>query len=251
MQKLTEILDLHGIEDNLEHVDTIAEEPMYRLPNGDTPPFTRWQTLRDLFDQTGFWPLLFDYGTPVITNTFKGRLPAAASDEAHAILTQVSQQVEPPFTQHPDADWFTAELEAVATERRTYTELFGADSLDDPWRITDPTYDLETIIAASVLLVPVQLSWHVLAVLGYVGGSLDTSYHTECLKYWSEQYGAEVVCLDGATIIFRATRPPIDRTSALRLAWELRTYCPDLQVTPLDTFAGQLLRGEPWNIWWD
>jgi len=185
-------------------------------------------------------------------HSYEGRLQAGATDEeAHDILTRVSHELEPPFTQHPDADWFIAELEAVAAQRRTYTELFGAEGLDDPWRNTDPTDDLETIVAASILLVPAQQSWHVLAVLGYTGGSLETSYHTSCLKYWSEQYGAEVVCLEGPTMIIRATRPPIDRASALRLAWELRRYCPDLQDTPLDTFAGRLLRGEPWHIWWD
>ena len=84
-------------------------------------------------------------------------------------------------------------------------------------------------------LVPTAVGWQVLAFLRY-GGWNDCPHadaHVCMFKRWKDLYGAEVVGMSHDVVEMQVARPPLERSTALNLAWEQYMYCADIVVKVL------------------
>lgn len=104
--------------------------------------------------------------------------------------------------------------------------------------------------------VPTARSWEVPAYLcfGPWNESPTAEEHVALLRYWHENYGADIITLLGDLIECTVSRPPTEREQALALAWEQFVYCPDIVMQGTDTvsaLAAALCGGKTWFFWWD
>ena len=107
-----------------------------------------------------------------------------------------------------------------------------------------------------LLLIPARAGWEVPAYLrwGDWNACPPTEYHVAALRKWHEEFGAELVGINGDAMNIRAARPPRTREAALALAREQYGYCPDIVdqgVGSLAALAATLMATEWWFLWWD
>lgn len=78
--------------------------------------------------------------------------------------------------------------------------------------------------------------------------------HAALFKYWSEKYGAIVVCITDDVIEMTVSRPASTREEALELARQQFLYCADIVyqgVGSVEALAATLLGATVWYFWWD
>jgi hypothetical protein len=110
--------------------------------------------------------------------------------------------------------------------------------------------------SVAICKVPTPKSWEVPAYLcfGPWNESPTAEEHVALLRYWHENYGADIITLLGTVIECTVSRPPTEREQALALAWEQFVYCPDIVTQGTDTLsalAAALCGGKTWFFWWD
>jgi hypothetical protein len=240
-----------------------------------------WLGLRDLFDQTGYWPV-FVSGLPMLIDDSQH----ARAEKPSQILEQ-AQTLDPEawlldmdhLTDYPDAQWVIGEVLTALDQQHLglgddfvlYEELRAetesALTSDVLWteKSTPPTIDEQlglTYAAVPEDWKPAQLDlvlfqashwWEIPALLNYYPADPGPSpaEHVSLLRRWSERYGAELVSLGSSDLALRATRPPQERTEAITLAWEHTLYCHDIYIFDVLQLAVRLYRGEGWGFWWD
>jgi hypothetical protein len=144
------------------------------------------------------------------------------------------------------------------------------DHDDEAWQVLSapPLGELQSVIAteaeAGLYLaeLPTPRGWEAPAFFDFGGWNScpPPAQHVGRLHQWHDRFGAEVVAILRDQIELRINRPPVDRDTCLRLAYEQYEYCPDL----LDQGAGhglydaslaelgRLLWGRrQWVFWWD
>ena len=105
-------------------------------------------------------------------------------------------------------------------------------------------------------IVPTTESWTVPCFLR-IGGWNEVPYaeeHAALFKYWSEQFGATVVCIANDIIEMTVARPASTRDEALALARQQFIYCSDIVhqgVGSVEALAATLLGATVWYFWWD
>jgi hypothetical protein len=104
--------------------------------------------------------------------------------------------------------------------------------------------------------VPTPRSWEVPAYLSFGAWNECPApeEHVALLRYWHENYGADLITLSSDVLECTVSRPPTEREQALALAWEQFVYCSDivLQGTQtLSALAATLCGGKTWFFWWD
>jgi hypothetical protein len=189
-----------------------------------------WRRLRPRHATTGLWPLLMDPDTP-------------ADIEA--------------MSWHPDTP---AEISAEPRGRpaalgRAPTELDLAELESGEWP-EPPDRPGRDEGPAVVALLPVAAPWRIPLLLGYGdwNGYPAPPAHAAILRHFHARYGAEPVVLTRDSVEFAVARPPVDRRSALTLAWDYATYndAADLYgVDSLPELAAALLGAPVWRAWWD
>jgi len=107
-----------------------------------------------------------------------------------------------------------------------------------------------------IILIPTRSSWEVPAYLrwGDWNACPPPEYHVAALRTWHEQFGVELVGLNGDTMNLRAGRRPITRQRATALAKDQYAYCPDIVdqgVGTVSALAATLMSSEWWYLWWD
>lgn len=108
----------------------------------------------------------------------------------------------------------------------------------------------------TIALFPTKHAWEVPAFAN-VGGwneCPEPAGHVVMMRHWFEQYGAELVGMNGDTVEMNATRPPQTREAALKLAKEQYLYCEDIVVQgtqTIEALAASLLGHNIWFFWWD
>jgi Domain of unknown function (DUF4253) len=105
-------------------------------------------------------------------------------------------------------------------------------------------------------LFPTKNGWEIPAHLNLGGWNEcpEAAAHVRLMKRWSEEYGAELVGVNGDTVEMLAHRPPQTREDALRLAGEQFLYCEDIVIQgtqTLETLAAGLLGNKIWFFWGD
>ncbi len=105
-------------------------------------------------------------------------------------------------------------------------------------------------------LVKIALPWHLPAHVKYGGWNScpPPAVHCALFRYWQELYGAEIIGMSADVVECMVSRPPRDRESALKLAWEQYCYCGDIiEQSPgsLTELAASLIDAKHWYFWWD
>jgi len=108
----------------------------------------------------------------------------------------------------------------------------------------------------AICKVPTPRSWEVPAYLsfGEWNECPGPEEHVALLRYWHENYGADVITLWNDVIECTVGRPPTEREQALALAWEQFVYCSDIVLQGTGTLASLaaiLCGGKTWFFWWD
>jgi hypothetical protein len=108
----------------------------------------------------------------------------------------------------------------------------------------------------AICKVPTPRSWEVPAYLSFGGWNEcpGPEEHVALLRYWQENYGADIITLSSDVIECTVSRPPTERAQALALAWEQFVYCSDIVyqgTETLSSLAATLCGGKTWFFWWD
>lgn len=107
-----------------------------------------------------------------------------------------------------------------------------------------------------ILLIPAQHSWEVPAYLrwGDWNACPPPEYHVAALRNLHQNFGANIVGINGDTMNILAKNGPRNRDKALSLASDLYGYCPDIVdqgVGSISALAAELTSSEWWYLWWD
>jgi hypothetical protein len=107
-----------------------------------------------------------------------------------------------------------------------------------------------------ILLIPTKFGWEVPAYLKWGGWNAcpPPEYHMAALRHWHEDFGAELVAINGDTLNLKVARRPSSREQALALAREQYAYCPDIVdqgTESLSALAASLIASDWWYFWWD
>jgi hypothetical protein len=239
---------------------TLAALPYKRVQVPGTQALTEWERLRA---QVSGWPVVVgdDEALHQIAEQYsiaeesvpgavmnaeaispQSILKAAATIRFPEDLQKWSGAYRPEDLRAPIGEW-PVPSPAGATDAQT--GLTVANDIDG--RIVDRVHLLQT---------PARFGWEVPAYLrwGDWNACPPPEYHIAALRLWHEQFGAELVGIDGATLNIRVRRRPADREQALDLARQFYGYCPDIvdQGTgTLSVLAATLMESDWWFFWWD
>lgn len=78
---------------------------------------------------------------------------------------------------------------------------------------------------------------------------LHPSDHFAFLRKWHNEFGAEVLFMNGSEVHLIADRPPIDPIAISRLAIEQQAYCQDLY--DVVEMGKRQVPFNSWSFWWD
>ena len=159
------------------------------------------------------------------------------------------------------ADWWSNGLpmdgdeegmEAVAPFGRTFPGLAPATPPgDDTTEISD--IELEGRLG----IVAVTRAADAVAAVGWMGAvnhHADMGPMAAIFRSWEDRFGAHVVTIGFDTLMFLVDRPPTDLESALAIAAEHFSACPDnihQGSGSLEEYASELVDSPIWNFWWD
>lgn len=137
------------------------------------------------------------------------------------------------------------------------------------WPVIPPGQTVEPVISVAfdlttgkafdsvhVLFIPTEHSWEIPAYLRWGGWNAcpPPEYHVAALRHWHDDYGLELVGINGDRMDMRVARPPAQRAEALAIAKEIYRYCPDIVdqgTQTLSALAGTMVTGPWWTFWWD
>jgi hypothetical protein len=244
----------------LHPIHLATDEDIFFLQLQPSQAFMLWQILRERVSQTECWPVILgtDEHVAVHLQTF-----ADSQDTADQILA-MAQQI--------DLDvWFPIRLREIGyaprnvdpdPDRKTIEDLrepWPLDVSDElrKWYSWPLSYRLNpSALTVTMALLPTETSWHAPAWLkfGDRNNCPSPDLQVRLLKYWADQYGAEIVGVGKDTLELRVERPPTEPQIALDLAHEQFIYCPDLidrEVKTIDMLAALLLNNPSWLFWWD
>ena len=207
----------------------------YTAPNTDIP-LEVWQTWRDAYPDTGWWPLLFnvEWAWPSVSEPPVGGGEPAGSG-AELLTRRLWGGTYPLADQIPcrgSLDW----------------PIFGKPKRTKPFN---------QISALDVILVPAAAPWLVPEVLGWNGARKHGVYgaqHSLVLRRWAGLYGVEPFAMSLAGLILQSTRPPQTKEAAWAATVELVGYCPELvdptDGDPLEQWTSHVTGGQ-WDCWFD
>ncbi len=236
---------------------------VYGLTVGGSQAINLWNYLRQLNDESKYYPLLLGGEEEIEQHQEYWERFAVPIDEIididaiNAIINRASiLDAEKWFydrAQEMYEDEFDDEFEdGEPLEVLTNGILGDWDGAIFPSEnFTIPS--LETVVIA---LIPTQICWQIPAYLNLGGwNSCPIPEEHICLmKRWYEIYGAEVVGINHDTIEMRVTKPPLDEKTAMSLAKEQYLYCNDIVdqgTQTLSALASTLIEGSVWYFWWD
>lgn len=206
----------------------------------------RWSALRNVVEETGYWPTLLG-GEADLARHAAGLANPPADTSAEVLAEARGLDSEA---------WLHARLMVLRHQYPDLHEDWPADvEHDDTFSIP---YDQQTAavrLTCYLGLVPATASWHVPALLRFGGGTPgpSTAEHTSVLARWERMYAAEIVGMTRTVLELTVGNPPGEPDQALELAEEQLAYCPDivLQGTlTVERLAATLLNGQVWFFSW-
>lgn len=105
-------------------------------------------------------------------------------------------------------------------------------------------------------LVPADEAWQVPAHLHYGGfeSCPPAHVHAALLCHWQKTFGAQLACMQVATLECKVDRPPATREAALELLEQQVAYCPGLAqqgAQSVEALADILRTARTWHFSWD
>jgi hypothetical protein len=219
----------------------------------------RLAELRADFRASGLYPVLL--GEPSEARSVLAALDPALSPAA--VLAEV-ESIDPAqrLRQRDEAyqaeiedelgEWAEDDSEPDDIEGEWPDEPQGQASISAHLHLSTGKPKREVVIA----LLTIQEPWQAFAPLDW-GGWNECPYaaeHCAVHRYWAAKYGSEVVSITSDVVECSVARPPMDRETAMRLAWEQFFYCPDIVEQGTQTvaaLAAALLASSAWFFWWD
>src|SRR5262249_45988130 len=133
----------------------------------------------------------------------------------------------------------------------------GADPYDFEFFAHELRFDEDfDDLDVTVALLPVAEGWKAPAIMkwGNWNACPKAELHCAALRYWEQQYGAELAAMTNDERDFRVSRPPANRLEAMRLAKAHYHFCND-RISQgegsLEGLAAKLLNADAWYFWWD
>lgn len=247
MKELTEALSSAGLQGTATTLIE-AKRPLLGVTLKTRDPFALWQSFREKFEQTGYWPLLLDDSEPC------RRLLGEGID---------GWEGEGP----PEVESLLDLLDGPGALEYLRGELEGEPAEDGEWpAVSFPGTKFQNLpqgfvgklmgSKVSLALLPVKNPWEVFAHLNFGGWNEcpGPSVHVALHRSWNQKWGAEPVTLSNDTIECRVTQPPQTKEEAMELAREQYLYCPDIVEQGVQTLCslGSVLKdGTVWFFWWD
>lgn len=234
---------VHVGELTVQHVS--PDKTIWRFDVDASEAIATWERVRALTNDLGYYPVVCrdEHGT-------LAELPELNLDRP-ADTIRAAEGVRPD-------EWFAARAESDE-------EYYGAVT-EGEWEDTEPQsgwtvpFDVLTgkpLDGVFIALVPTTRPWEVLAHLRYGDWNEcpPTVAHVAIHRDWHARFGAEVVCVSGAVVEMRVSRPPTDRAAAHALAREQFLYTGGDLVyqgyADLRPLASALIGARYWYFWWD
>lgn len=241
----------------IEELDTSLGKPLYVAPLRACLTTSVWNSLRNLTEKTGYWPLLV---------TDRDAITKLIEPMGKVDLVGFSQIVE--GGEALDFEGWLAHAEARDKEHFDFRSELMGEWLEDcetshifaqlfEFRMdSSSNMTFEERHTVFLLLCPVYKPWHIAALLNFGGGNScpDPLVHTAAFKYWNERYGAEPAFIALNTVEFYLADPPRTREQATDLATQHYLYCREIVVQgaeSISALASYLLDSTVWIFWWD
>jgi Domain of unknown function (DUF4253) len=244
----------------LWEIDNVS---VYGLTVGGTEAINLWNYLRQLNDESHYYPLLLGGEEEIEKHQEYWERFAVPENEiieidaVSAVINRASTlDAEKWFcdrAQEMYADEFDEEV-----EDRDPLEAITNGILGD-WNgdiFPSENFTIPALETVMIALIPTQICWHIPAYLNFGGwNSCPIPEEHICLmKKWYEIYGAEVVGMTHDTIEMRVIKPPLDEKTAMSLAKEQYLYCNDIVdqgTQTLSALVSTLIECSVWYFWWD
>lgn len=253
MSKLRQTLRNHGID--AASVDLLVgagKEAVYGLTTDGASAVDLWRRLRSAAGEIGYWPVILGRDEDIEQHRESCNVMSEAAGRGSVMdIVAAGAKVD-------IVEWLT---ERAALDPQGPPPLSGQwPSEEEPpsHQFTLPMNpdDDTPLPRVHIGLIPTVIGWQVPAFLRFGGWNHCPSpeHHVAMLRYWRGLYGAEIVGLGGDVLEVAISRPPTDRTAALRLAREQYVYCSDivrLSSHTLEGRAASLLGTTVWSFWWE
>jgi hypothetical protein len=264
MSKLKQVLKHHGIDAaNLDVLFGHGREAVQGLLTDGASAVELWRRLRQAAGEIGYWPVILGGDADFDQHNESFRIISEESGPASGQGTSCRSAMEiiAAGMKLDVRSWLT---DRAAAGESSGTAVAAAD--DDEWPAEDLAMHHFTLPVdpehggplsrVYVGLTPTVIGWQTPAYLRFGGwnGCPAPEHHVAMLKHWRQAYGAEVVGLGGEVLELAVSRPPRDRSAALRLAREQLVYCPSVirhGTGSLHTRAAMLLGATAWSFWWE
>lgn len=240
---LEEVLRQHHIDvsslSRPEYQRGGEEHVIYLLGVPVAQALSKWEVLRQLVSETGYWPVI---GWDRI------KKPPGEDDLVEDILEDgLHMNIQ---------QWFEQEGRHTRVDEEIVRRSTDAPPAHFDFRIARGNCFFPSLLAP-IALVPTCDFWEAPAYLPVQGNEWDPSNAVQVaiMKYWNERWGAELVAMTSGTVEMRVLRPPTTWEEAFTLAKEQYIYAPDV----VDQWLGgnftalvkTLLNGHVWLFWWD
>lgn len=255
-------------------LSVICESPdgeVFSLTTNGNTSISLWKQLREIVPQMESWPVIL--GKSEDGDALNEQVQEAYHGTTKTILDAASAIVP--------GDWFSKRQDEVVDELLEFGGDLYKGSPDGesseireeyrgiprgPWPeglVPNQDFIIPTDLitrkplpTVHIALIPTSMSWQVPAYLRF--GSFNEcpspAEHVALMKFWSDQYGAEIVGVTSDTVEMMVRRPPKAKNAAMQLAKQQYLYCADIVDQGTETLAAlaaTLLGGSVWFFWWD
>lgn len=275
MIQLKEKLEVFGIDTlTLAEFSYGGEAKLYKITTSTEEAISIWLRLRGVIDQTKYYPVIID-DMQAITNYSRGtwrETPPEILEQATNSSGNLSEAEE-----QNTNDIIDLILEAIENQYDYLGESYLAYEdnkhqvqtiliKDEYWkgdvnvtleeqlgRITSELGSVFVSDSTEIVLFPTEYWWEIPALLRYYPADPGPTpvEQVRQFKKWGELYSAELVSMGRSNVTLRSIHPPSNPEDALRLAWEHREFCFDIDIFDVTHRAIQIYQGKAWNFWWD
>jgi uncharacterized protein DUF4253 len=218
---------------------------IYLLQTSATQVLSQWELLRSLVPETGYWPVV---GWDRFKKPLWEEKPVQNIVEAGSHLN-ISQWFKEQWLQQNGASILNREEKDILNDVKAPSSF--------AFRLHYRRFANTCPPLVPITLIPTTDFWEVPAYLPVQANEWDPPdvVHIAAMKYWNDQWKAELVSMVSGSLEMRVLQPPTTLYEALALAKEQYLYAPDLVDQLLggniNTLARMLLNSYVWYFWWD
>jgi len=241
--QLEDILRKYHFDISLLNIPEYSHEgekrPIYLLRVAVDQAFSQWEVLRSIIPETGYWPIIG-------WDRFK-TLSINEETVQNIVDTGLRENVQ---------RWFEKEWHNLGMSNGEETSDTEERSSSFTFLIHLGQFPFTPAPFVPIALIPTTRCWEIPAYLPITLNKWDPppAIHVAILKYWYEQWKAELVAAVPGVMELRVLYPPTTWQASLTLAREQYAYCPDIVdqgVRSINVLTRTLLSNHIWRFWWD